>query len=86
MKYLNIATTLLVFILPLSVNSASTCHGSCFAAKKSCNEKSGHTLNSCDKDLSACKLSCTSGKKQDVYNNPLLPVEVSFSPVLKLDS
>lgn len=85
MKFLNSTIILLAFTLPLHANSSS-CSGGCFSTKKICNQKNGHTLNSCDQDLFACQASCNSGKDHKAYTRSSIPFDVSIKPVLKMES
>jgi len=84
MKTIAFIATILSLSLPLHAEMLSSCHSSCYSAKKSCNAKKAHTFNSCDEGLFTCKASCNSGKPQETYG--LSPLEISFQPIVDLEN
>lgn len=81
MKYFYLFIGFILCMGPLKAVDLSSCHQNCFKNKLICNQQYGHTVNSCDKHLMACKGSCNSGKPQNAYYNPSL--KVAFNPILE---
>ena len=64
------ALCLLLSFMYCGYAEASSCHEKCFESKQNCHADKGHTLNSCDDHLHACKASCTTGKPHKTYYSP----------------
>ncbi len=76
MKHLILILILIPFASYFDANAS--CLESCFSKKAHCNHRHGHTHNSCDNDLFACRASCSSGKSQSDYQK-VSPIHLSLN-------
>lgn len=76
MRFPALLLTTLALTIPFKAK-ANSCHENCYIKKVSCNQSHGHTFNSCDKDLLACKTSCNSDKSQKAFKIDRIPYELA---------
>ena len=83
MKYLPLIGVIwIINSLTLHAMEISNCHSNCFESKARCNAENSHSFNSCHEALSACKMSCNSGKRHNAYYpDPL--IEMKIDPVFE---